>query len=233
MSTVALSKRWPIRITRAFLALAFVYNLAWGIFDLSRGHAFGWISLACIVAITVTLAWQIRYLHRANLTRLPRMRPRPDYAAIARLEREVYGETFKHEGAPTCTASRPEARWDGRTTHPDTTQPASIEDYLLWLQGYIKRGGKPTHFYDYPFSQMDFRYASRPLVIDSDYEYGSSSREIIVARNVQTDRTNPAGPFGGWAHTQVYFMHGYRTNKSIVPVYSDPEFDEFRSSASR
>ena len=67
-----------------------------------------------------------------------------------------------------------------------------------------------------------------PLVVDSGYEYGSSSREIIVARNVTTERTNPAGPFDGWAHTQVFFMHGYRTNKSIIPVYSDPEFAQFR-----
>jgi len=194
-------------------------------------------------------------------------RPRPDYAAIARMEREVYGETFKHEGAPPArrTVSGPHGhrapatgtvtmaefgrnmtrfgevygrqmcaehdrprRWDGRTTHPDTTQSASIEDYVLWLQGYVKRGGRPTHFYDYPFSRAGFRYASTPLTVDSDYEYGSSSREIIVARNVATDRTNPTGPFGGWAHTQVYFMHGYRSNKTIVPVYSDPEFDAIR-----
>jgi hypothetical protein len=25
---------------------------------------------------------------------------RPDYAAIARIEREIYGETFTHDGAP-------------------------------------------------------------------------------------------------------------------------------------
>ena len=28
-------------------------------------------------------------------------RPRPDYSAIAAMEREVYGEEFKHEGAPS------------------------------------------------------------------------------------------------------------------------------------
>jgi hypothetical protein len=231
VSAVALSRRWPVRATRAFMILALAYNLAWGIFDLSRGRVFGPICLACAGAITATLAWQVRYLHRAEIARLAQ--PRPDYAAIASMEREVYGETFRHEGAPARTVSRPAVRWDGRTTHPDTTQPATIEDYVLWLQGYVKRGGKPTHFYDYPFSQMDFRYASSRLVVDSDYEYGSSLRHIIVARNVTTERTNPAGPFNGWAHTKCYFMHGYRTNDSIVPVYSDPEFDEFRSSASR
>ena len=34
--------------------------------------------------------------------------PRPDYSAIARMEREVYGETFKHEGAPRTSALDPE-----------------------------------------------------------------------------------------------------------------------------
>ena len=108
------------------------------------------------------------------------------------MERDVYGETFRHEGTPPCAVSRPEPRRDGRTTHPDTTQPASIEDYVLWLQGYIKRGGKATHFYDYPFSRMDFRFAVSQLAVDSDYEYGSSLRHIVVAKNVTTERTNPA-----------------------------------------
>lgn len=180
------------------------------------------------------------------------VRPRPDYAAIARMEREVWGEAFRHEGAPAvvkplygismaefgenmagfgwqmCAKHDRAQRWDGRTTHPDTTQPASVEDYVLWLQGYVRRGGKPTHFYDYPFGQVGFRYADSRLTVDSDYEYGSSLRRIIVAKNVTTERTNPAGPFGGWAHTKCYFMHGFRTNDSSVPVYSDPEFDQFR-----
>lgn len=156
-------------------------------------------------------------------------RPCPDYSAIAAMEREVYGETFKHDGAPQRTASSLESRWDGRTTHPDTTEPGTVEQYAAWLKGYVKRGGKPTHFHDHPFSREGFRYAASTVTVDSDYEYGSSLRHIIVANGVRTERTNPAGPFGGWAHTHMFFMHGYRTNRpTAVPVYSDPEFDAFR-----
>jgi len=258
MSVVALSKRWPIRITRAFLILAFVYNLSWGVFDLSRGHIFGLLSLACVAAIAVTLAWQARYLRRAEIAR----RPRPDYAAIAAMEREIYGEAFKHEGMPGVSQPEPRRQtsylrprhphgyrdcdcggsrrydvdrcWqcekrEHDARHPDTTQPADIEDYVLWLQGYVKRGGKPTHFYDYPVRRADFRYASSTVTVDSDYEYGARSRNIIVANGVTTERTRPAGPFGGWAHTHLYFMHGFRTSDPHwVPVYSDPEFDAIR-----
>ena len=136
--------------------------------------------------------------------------------------------TLAEQGRMCPVHDRPQ-RWDGLTTHPDTTEPAAVDQYAAWLQGYVKRGGRPTHFYDYPFSQADFRYAASTVTVDSDYEYGSSSRHIIVANGVRTERTKPAGPFGGWAHTKCYFMHGYRTSGSIVPVYSDPEFDEFRA----
>lgn len=34
-------------------------------------------------------------------------RPRPDYSLIAAMEREVYGEAFKHEGAPARSIPPP------------------------------------------------------------------------------------------------------------------------------
>ena len=210
--------RWIRRV----LAVVLVYNLGIGIYDFTMGHLFGLISFACVLGLAAAMTYQTKVIHRVERAN----RPRPDYSAIARMEREVYGETFEHEGAPA--AVRPQ-RWDGLTTHPDTTEPASLDQYVTWLRGYVKHGEKPAHFYDYPFSRAGFRYAATPLTVDSDYEYGSSSRNIIVAAGVTTERTKPAGPFNGWAHTKLYFMHGYRTNDSIVPVYSDPEFDEFRS----
>lgn len=32
--------------------------------------------------------------------------------------------------------------------------------------------------------------------------------------------------FGGWAHTNVYFLCDFSTPQDWVPVYSDPEFEE-------
>ena len=221
-----MSSAKTLRRVRVLQIAAIIINIAVLALDLVRGSFLtARLPIAFIIALTVAVR-----VHSGTIKRREWLdRPRPDYAAIARMEREVYGEAFKHEGAPARTASRPEPRWDGRTTHPDTTEPATLSQYFAWLQGYIKRGGKPTHFYDYPFGQAGFRYAGSKLTIDSDYEYGSSLRHIVVAKNVRTERTNPAGSFGGWAHTSCFFMHGYRTNKSTVPVYSDPEFDEFRA----
>jgi hypothetical protein len=259
-----------LRRTRKFQVGAIGLNVCTLTFNLLLGHYIvALIPVACIAVLSVAVRVQTGTIRRREYAD----RPRPDYASIAAMERDLYGETFEHEGAPRksaldpdvaklhammddlaeratakrrrsraldieddrramrapAAASRPAPRWDGRTTHPDTTEPATVDQYIAWLKGYIKRGGKPTHFYDYPFDGEDFRYASSRVVVDSDYEYGSSSRHIIVARNVTTERTNPAGFFDGWAHTKLFFMHGYRTNSYVVPVYSDPEFDFTRS----
>jgi len=69
MTAVALSKRWPVRASRIFLVLAFTWNLAYGIFSLSRGRAYGLICLALVLAIAGTLAWQAWYLRRAESKR--------------------------------------------------------------------------------------------------------------------------------------------------------------------
>ena len=217
-----------LRGVRVFQVAALLLNAAILVLDLIAGR----LILALVAVILIGgLAVAIRTQTRTIRRREELDRPRPDYSLIAAMEREVFGETFKHDGAPEKAAwdTRPR-RWDGRTTHPDTTEPATVQQYAAWLRGYVRRGGKPTHFYDYPISREGFRYAASTVTVDSDYEYGSSLRHIIVAAGVRTERTNPAGPFDGWAHTHMFFMHGYRTNRpTAVPVYSDPEFDEFRS----
>lgn len=54
------------------------------------------------VALSCALVFAVRLNARtiANLEVAERARWRPDYAHIARMEREVYGETFRHDGAP-------------------------------------------------------------------------------------------------------------------------------------
>lgn len=251
-----MSRAKGLRRVRGFQAGAILFEAGDFLFEMFRGHVgFAFIPVVCAAAIAVAMLWLTGKIRQREYLD----RPRPDYASIARMERDIYGRTFEHDGAsrPSATdpqvaelhammddlAERATARSLHRThdrfarrlaegpRHPDTTVPATIDQYAAWLRGYIKHGGKPTHFYDYPFK--DFRYAaSGPLVVESDYEYGANSREIIVARGVETRRTHPAGHFDGWAHTSLYFMHGYRTNKpGFVPVYSDPEFDFARETA--
>lgn len=221
------------------------------------------LNAAWWVVLLVIVAHHAVRRHQGTARRaFPR---RPDYAAISRMELDIYGETFGHAGAgnsppaPAGTTLVCEyghaldartGRCEGGVIWPPELyksvpaeqpvscppsswsmggfQAATASQYATWLNGYIRAGGRPTHFYGYPFRSANFRYATTPVTVDSDREYGTRRRDIIVADGVTTHRTNPAGHFGGWAHTKLYFMHGYRTNASVVPVYSDPEFDAIR-----
>ena len=107
---------------------------------------------------------------------------------------------------------------------------ASVDQYVAWLAGYVEHGGAITGHYSFPFKEGDFMYARNQTAIDSDNEYGAYSRHIIVAPGVEVSRTDPAGDFGGFAHTNCYWMTGYRTNNpDDVALYSDREFDVFRN----
>jgi hypothetical protein len=65
--------------------------------DLLRGYQGDAIFAAVLIAFwSLMLCAQKKLIHRREELE----RPRPDYAAIAAMEREVYGETFEHEGAP-------------------------------------------------------------------------------------------------------------------------------------
>jgi hypothetical protein len=164
-----------------------------------------------------------------------------DYRFIAELEFEVYGRCFEHDGAPfletgngvKLTAS---VSLERKTPGSSGLVPASAADYARWLRGYVKRGGKITHRYDYPFKRAGFLHATEDVTVNSRKEFGARSRDIIAAPGVKVTRSVP-GPqegFNGWGHTKVYWMNGYRTNNTgIVPVYSDPEFDEFRKAGKR
>lgn len=109
------------------------------------------------------------------------------------------------------------------------TEPATINQYTTWLHGYFASGGRPTHFYDYPFATAQFVIAHSDIVIDSDAEFGSSGRHIIVPAGRRVLRTNPHAAFNGYAHTSLYFMpdrdRPFRNNNDFVPVYNDPEFE--------
>lgn len=281
----------PIRILRRALGIVLLGNLLVGILDAARGMAVAFLPFACVLSLGCVIAFQTYVLHRIDAQN----KPRPDYSLIGAMEREVYGETFEHDGAPEKDpiaelkaqmddlAERATNRLSGRekqlrkreeqmapyrwamglpasrssdtdicprgheyfraghddrcyeceeerhnARYPDTTQPATLDQYVRWLEGYTKRGGKVTHPYDRPFGRAEFRYASTSLTIDSSYEYGARARHIIVASGVLTELTNPHEAFGGWGHSNLYFMHGYRQAGRSVPVYSDPEFSRFR-----
>lgn len=95
-------------------------------------------------------------------------------------------------------------------------RPASVDQYVTWLEGYLEAGGRITHAYDYPIARPSFLVAVANFTTGG--ECGSRSRQIIVPQNVQ----HLGGDLG---HNTLYFMDGFRVVGHFVPVYNDPEFD--------
>ena len=101
-----MSSAKTLRRVRVLQIAAIIINIAVLAFDLVRGSfLLALVPIACIIALTVAVRVQSGTIKRREWLD----RPRPDYAAIARMEREVYGEAFKRGPTP----ARQENRHDG------------------------------------------------------------------------------------------------------------------------
>lgn len=92
-------------------------------------------------------------------------------------------------------------------------RPATVEDYRTWLEGYIKAGKEPTHSYDYLFPKHMFYVATHDFSTVS--LYGSQSVSIIIPRGISVDLSRGKG------HTDLFYMDGFKTGGTWVPIYSD------------
>lgn len=94
---------------------------------------------------------------------------------------------------------------------------AKVKDYKNWLAGFLERGGKPTHCYDYPLE----RGMEEWKVALSDFQivplFGADSLDIIIPKGIKF----LGGELG---HTNLYFMDGFSHAGSWVPIYSDIHF---------
>lgn len=107
------------------------------------------------------------------------------------------------------------------------TIPATTHQYLLWLDGYLANGGRPTHDYDYAFGVRGWLYAPCGFAVNG--ECGSNSLHVIVERGAEVSNPNPWKPFGGYGHNSLYLMDDFRVvGNRWVPIYSDPEFEPYR-----
>ena len=66
--------------------------------EFATGSPFAILPLAWIVVFIAVICWQTRVIRRREYE----CRPRPDYAAIARMEREIYGEAVARCTSPLC-----------------------------------------------------------------------------------------------------------------------------------
>lgn len=94
---------------------------------------------------------------------------------------------------------------------------ARVKDYKDWLAGFLEKGNKPTHCYDYPMERgldewkialVDFQIV--PL-------FGTDSLQIIVPKGIKF----LGGKLG---HTNLYFMDGFSCLGGWIPIYSDIHF---------
>lgn len=96
-----------LRICRAIAAITLVVVVAWAVVWPITSMLAIVVNAAAVALLTLALFLEtkaIRRIEHAN-------RPRPDYSAIARMEREVYGETFQHDGAQPAKRARCYCDW--------------------------------------------------------------------------------------------------------------------------
>jgi len=99
---------------------------------------------------------------------------------------------------------------------------ADVTAYRLWLEGYLKKGGKITHYYDYPFSRNDDWY----IAIQDVTIYPIGRFNIIVSQGVKIHF--PEGYT--WRRydgaINFYYIDNYETNSTWIPTYSDIDIEE-------
>jgi len=100
---------------------------------------------------------------------------------------------------------------------------ATAQDYKDWLAGYLRNGGRPTHFSDSPVScRNDFYVAT------SDFHlvplYGAAAIKIIVPAGIRVRLLDASESFGGYGHNELYYVDGFRPHSHSVRVFSDTTF---------
>lgn len=88
--------------------------------------------------------------------------------------------------------------------------PATYREYMAWIEGYIERGGKLTHYYDYSMPSDFYIAISNFTIIPL---YGAMSVNIIIPRGITVNNKTDIG------HSNLYFMDGYINIGGCIPFY--------------
>lgn len=133
----------------------------------------------------------------------------------------------RHSGRDREHAARVEQRKDLLAL----LRPAQKWEYEAWLTGYLKQGGKVTHFYDYAHPIQNLYTALSNFVVTP--LYGALAVNIIVPKGVHLlggdtghsnvyittvfDKGDDAFVYQGFHDSGPHF------NPHFVPAYSDTE----------
>ena len=92
--------RVHVKTVRVFRVILLAYAAALVAFEMvTRGYVPVY-TLAVIGFMLSVVGFQTYVVRRQRRIDAIKNRPRADYASIAAMEREIYGETFEHDGAP-------------------------------------------------------------------------------------------------------------------------------------
>lgn len=92
-------------------------------------------------------------------------------------------------------------------------------DYVDWLRGYIEnRNGRPTHYYDYSFGNLDWVILSTDKECELPALYGAESLNIIVPLGQEKYLKYTEDDLG---HNNIYFMKDFITLATWIPVYKN------------
>ena len=92
--------------------------------------------------------------------------------------------------------------------------PATKEQYINWLVGFLEKGGKITHNYDYPFSKWETRFFITNGSLSLPPLTGSNSINLIVREEDEVEIIK------GSSHNNIFYMKDY-AKLGIVPSFSD------------
>lgn len=109
-------------------------------------------------------------------------------------------------------------------------RPAQKWEYEAWLTGFLRQGGKVTHFYDYDWPARNFYTAMSDLVITP--LYGALALNVIVPKGIRLlgATTGHCNVYLTAAHDDgdIFLYQGFHdaaphNQPRCVPAYSNTE----------
>jgi hypothetical protein len=94
------------RVLRVAATAAVVANVVTFAMNLAIGSLVAILPAVLVIAAVLMAMWETRLIsgqRQREAELLRETHPRPDYAAIAAMELEIWGRAFEHEGAPAAT----------------------------------------------------------------------------------------------------------------------------------
>lgn len=98
----------------------------------------------------------------------------------------------------------------------DVFRTATLDNYLAWLEAWVRAGNMPTRYEDHPFGSY-----GTWLLAQRDFVTGGETGALRVSIIVPPGIDHASGPLG---HNTLYYLDGPDLVGHRAPVFNDPEF---------